>query len=204
MKILSTAFLCVLFAFHASPAGAIVIGALDMLDCDTTAIPGSQGVNNLLRNVQAVTDGMFQTVARLKVNHDGEGTIGVQYQNGQPVSVRLQYVTRQGTPVSLVRSLADLENGQPLVFQNAAVPGPAIILEGGSSFRQGNTFNFNIRLRTRLDPEQHSSHQIQLDASPNAPRLLTSGRAFNQIVISPGITLIPPSWNGTFTGVQFR
>jgi hypothetical protein len=65
--------------------------------------------------------------------------------------------------------------------------------------------NTHPTVKNSVNPENYSSHHIQLDSSSGPPGLLYSGRPFKQIVISPGISwAIPPSWNGTFTGVEFR
>ncbi len=209
MKILSLALIFVLTAFHAVPAGAIVIGALDnMLNCDpTTAVPGSAVVDSLAANIRRVTNNQYQIVSRMRVNRDGEGTIGILFENGQPSSIRLEYTNSQGVVFESIKSFADIANGDPLVYENRQPQyrGRAIVLERGANFREGNLYNFNLRLRTSINPEEHSTHQIRLDPNSGTPRLSSSsGAPFNQIVISPGIRLLPPSWNGTFTNVEFR
>jgi hypothetical protein len=181
-------------------------------DCETSAIPGARPVNSLLHNVQAVTDAMYQNLAELKVNHDGTGTIGVLFENGRPASLRFRYRNREGRSVSIEKSFGDLANGQPLIYQNQNISGPAIVLEPVLNFRNGSTYNFNLRLRTSMNPVQYSSHQIRFDANPIAPRLHSSNGLVQRIVISPGIhfrtlpsQILPrPGWNGTFTGVEFE
>jgi hypothetical protein len=81
-------------------------------------------------------------------------------------------------------------------------PGKAIILEKSQDFVSGTKYSLILKVRSSVKPEKFTSYPITFDSPMEAPKLSSNGKNFKHIAISPGISWM--SWDGTFTGVQFK
>jgi hypothetical protein len=133
------------------------------------------------------------------VNHDGDGKISVYYEKGVPKILKFSY---QNGSVVITKTFEELEKGEEIVYQNKDHPGKAIILKKSGNFKQDNNYNFNLMLRSKVKPEEHKTYPIEFNSTATAPKIYYKNSQFKQIIISPGISFL--SWNGTFTGVNFK
>lgn len=168
-------------------------------DCESTAIqiPAAE----LLGTMKVISEGLYKDISTLKVNLDGEGKLSVLYEKGVPKLIKLTYTNGDGTSI-IQKSFDEIANGVPLVYENKSKPGKAIILEKGSSFKNGNNFSFSLKVRTSLKPEKHTSYPIEFNSDMTSPKLLSNSKSFKSIVLSPGVSLM--SWDGTFKKVEFK
>lgn len=168
-------------------------------DCESTAVqvPAAE----LLSTMKAVSENLYKDVSSLKVNMDGEGKLSVFYEKGVPKLIKLTYTNGDGTSV-VQKSFDEIANGHPLIYENKSKPGKAIVLEKGSSFKNGNNFSFSLKVRTSLKPEKHTTYPIDFNSDMSSPKLLSNNKSFKNIVLSPGISLM--SWDGTFKKVEFK
>lgn len=167
-------------------------------DCDKDAIPLPG--RELLETMDAVSQGLYKDISKLKVNHDGEGKLSVFYENGRPMLLKLYYKNKKGTMVKEI-SFADLERGKPLIFENAEKPGKALIFEKAPVFQNDNTYNFKLSVRISLNPDKYKSYNVAFHSDEKNPAVLTNNKKFKDIIVSPGISWL--SWDGTFEKVDF-
>ena len=169
------------------------------IDCSTIA-PIPTGTTDLLNSLEAVSNGLYKDIAKMQVNHDGEGKLSVFYEKGEPKILKLTYKNDSGTTVKQV-TFEDLLKGKPLVYENPDKPGKAIVLEKGSNFKSGN-YDFKLKIRSRVSPEEFQTYSINFDSSVESPRVSYNKKDFSKMVISPGISMF--SWDGTFKKVEFK
>lgn len=168
-------------------------------DCEE-AMPVPTGAGELLKTLENVSNGLYKNIATMKVNHDGEGTLSVYFENGKPKILKLLYKNGSGTVIKQV-SFDDLAAGKPLVYENPDKPGKAIILEKGPKFNIDH-YDFRFKIRSNLNPEEFETYPIQFKPSVNAPEITYKNKTFKEMVISPGVSMF--SWDGTFKKVEFN
>jgi hypothetical protein len=170
-----------------------------MLDCETEAVPLPRV--RAFQTLTNVTDEMYKDVARLKVNLDGEGKLSIYFEDGEPKILKLTYQNSKGTAV-IQTTFEDIQNGKPLVYENPDIPGKAIVLDKGDVFKNGDNYTFNLKVRSKVRPESHTSYPVVLSTNSNIPKLSSGAKSINRIVISPGVSMF--RWDGTFKRVEFE
>jgi hypothetical protein len=166
-------------------------------DCKTEAV--LDPAKNLIDELDAVTGKLYKDVATFKVNHDGDGKLSVYFEKGVPKILKFSY---KNNSVVLTKTFEELENGSEIVYENKDRPGKAIIIKKGENFKSGDKYSFSLMLRSKVKPEEHKLYPIVFESNPTAPKVYYNNSPFKQIVISPGLRLL--SWNGTFSGADFR
>lgn len=81
---------------------------------------------NIIKDLEAVTAGLYKDIATFKVNHDGEGKLSVYYEKGVPKILKFSY---QNGSVVITKTFEELEKGAEIVYQNKDYPGKAIVLK---------------------------------------------------------------------------
>lgn len=168
-------------------------------DCEEI-VPVLTGTADLVKTLENVSDGLYKNIATLKVNHDGEGTLAVFYENGKPKLLKLTYKNSKGTVVKQV-SFDDLAAGKPLIYENPDKPGKAIVLEKGAKFGS-DQYDFRFKVRSKLKPEEFDTYPIQFKPSVDTPVITYNNKTFKKMVISPGVSMF--AWDGTFKKVEFN
>lgn len=166
-------------------------------NCKTEAV--LDPAKNLIDELDAVTGKLYKDIATFKVNHDGDGKLSVYYEKGVPKIIKFAY---KNNSVVITKTFEELEKGAEIVYENKDHPGRAIILKKGEHFKSGDKYSFSLMLRSRVKPEEHKLFPIEFDSNPAAPKVYYKNTPFKQIVISPGVKFL--SWNGTFSGADFR
>lgn len=155
-----------------------------------------------VRMVDAIMSGMYKEIISLKVNHDGEGSLSVYYEDGKPTILRMTYKSKKG----LVEKSIPLDGSRPLVYENPDIPGPAIVVEKLPGSQPGK-MQFQLKVRSELRPElpekgTFTSYKIDFDTDINNPSVTHRGKPFKKVVIAPGVSMF--SWDGTFKRVDFK
>jgi hypothetical protein len=166
-------------------------------DCKSGAI--LEPAKNIIKDLEAVTAGLYKDIATFKVNHDGEGKLSVYYEKGVPKILKFSY---QNGSVVITKTFEELEKGAEIVYKNNDYPGKAIVLKKSGNFKDGSKYKFNLMLRSKVKPEEHKTYPIEFDSTASAPKLYYKDNKFKSIEISPGLRFL--SWNGTFTGAEFN
>lgn len=170
---------------------------IDEENCKSASI--QLPADKIVGDLSAITGKLFTDVATLKVNHDAEGKLSVYFEKGEPKILKFTY---NNNSVVITKTFEELEKGEEIVYQNKDHPGKAIILKKGEKFKNGDKYSFNLLLRSKKKPEEHKTYPIEFDANATSPKVSYKDSQFKQIVISPGVSFL--SWNGTFTGVDFK
>lgn len=168
-------------------------------DCDE-ALPIPTGAGEILKTLENVSNGLYKNIATMKVNHDGEGTLSVYYEDGKPKLLKLTYKNGSGTVIKQV-TFDDLAAGKPLIYENPDKPGKAIVLEKGPKFSSSH-YDFRFKIRSKLKPEEFETYPLQFKPTLDAPEVTYNNKTFKKMVISPGISMF--SWDGTFKKVEFN
>lgn len=176
---------------HAEPAG----------ECEAPTGVENEKVNDLVDVLRAVSASQYSKVMDLKVNHDGEGSLSVHYENGKPKLLRLTY-KNDGGEKSDVLSFADIAKGKEISYEHQDMAGKAIVVKAAQPFEVGGKYKFEVKLRSKLNPVAYSSHVIDFAAHPEKQAMLKDDKVFKRMVISPGISMF--SWDGTFKKVEFK
>lgn len=158
-------------------------------------------VEELLNSLKKTSECLYKDIASLKVNMDGEGKLSVFYEKGVPKILKLTYTNKSGTTIKQI-TFDDLEKGKPLVYENTAKKGKAIVFEKSENFRQDKKFKFTLKVRSSVGPEKHNSYPLEFDSDENNPKVSSSGNSFSKMVLSPGVSFL--SWDGTFKKVEFQ
>lgn len=158
-------------------------------------------VNDLIGSLRAVSNAQFKKVMDLKVNMDGNGSLAVHYENGKPTYLKLSYKNKGGE-MNQVLSFADIAKGKDIAYEHPDMKGKAIIVKARKPFESDGQFKFEVRLRSKIDPDQYNAHSIDLAAHPEKQAVLKDGKIFKRMIISPGVKML--SWDGTFKSVEFN
>lgn len=166
---------------------------------DVVALP--EGTKQLISTMETVSRGLYKDVMNLKVNLDGEGQLSIFFENGQPKILKFTYKNKSGTTVEQI-TFDDLAQGKALEYENPSIPGKAIVVEKGATFKSGDLFNFKLSFRSGVKPPKYDSHQIELKAKAEPPAVAVNNKNFTQLTLSPGVSFF--SWDGTFKKVEFK
>lgn len=158
-------------------------------------------VESLVGVLRSVSNAHFVKAMDLKVNHDGEGSLSVHYENGKPKLLRLTY-KNSGGEKSEVLSFEDIASGKDISYEHHEMKGKAIIVQAAKPFEVDGRYKFEVKLRSKIKPDSYTIHQVEFAAHPEKQSMLKDNRIFKQMVISPGISFF--SWDGTFKRVEFK
>jgi hypothetical protein len=164
--------------------------------------PLPENLKTFIKDNAKVVDAIHNDVATFKVEHDGEGKLSVFYENGEPKILKFTYKNKKGTVV-IQKTFEELENGSKLIYENQDKPGPAIILEKGAKFKNGDGYSFKLTTRTKMKPASYTSYPIELRGDDKNPQLLVNKRQCKNVILSPGVSFTL-SWDGTFEKVDFK
>ena len=170
-------------------------------ECLPPSYEGTTEVEGLVNTLRAVSASQFKKVMDLKVNHDGEGSLSVHYENGKPKLLRLTY-KNSGGEKSEVLSFADIAKGKDISYEHQDMKGKAIIVKAASPFESNGRYKFEVKLRSKVKPDNYAVHVLDFAAHPEKQTMLKDSKVFKQMVISPGIKMF--SWDGTFKNVEFK
>lgn len=169
--------------------------------CTQPSMESTQEVESLLGVLKVASDAQFVKAMDLKVNHDGEGNLAVHYENGKPKLLRLTY-KNSGGQKSEVLSFEEIAKGKEISYEHQDMKGKAIVVRAAKPFEANGRYKFEVRLRSKINPDSYSTHIIDFAADPDKQTMLKDNKAFKQMVISPGIKMF--SWDGTFKNVEFK
>lgn len=159
-------------------------------------------VTTLTKDLEKISDGLYKDLAKVKVEHDGEGKLSVYYENGVPKILKFTYKNKKGSAV-IQKTFEELENGEKLIYENPDKPGPAISLGKGPKFKIDNSYNFILTTRKEMKPVSYSSYPFELRGDEKNPQLTANKKQCMNITFSPGVTFTL-SWDGTFEKVAFQ
>lgn len=158
-------------------------------------------VDSLVDILRSVSASQFKKAMDLKVNHDGEGSLAVHYENGKPKLLRLTYKNNGGEK-SEVLSFEDIAKGKDISYEHQDMKGKAIIVKAAAPFEQDGRYRFELKLRSKLNPVSYTTHVLDFAAHPDKQQMLKDDKVFKQLVISPGVRMF--SWDGTFKKAEFK
>lgn len=170
-------------------------------ECLTPDLSGPTEVDGLVQILRSVSASQFKKVMDLKVNHDGEGNLSVHYENGKPKLLRLTY-KNSGGEKSEVLTFDDIAKGKDISYEHQDMKGKAIIVKAATPFEVDGKYKFEVKLRSKVKPENYTVHVVDFAAHPEKQTMLKDSKVFKQMVISPGIKMF--SWDGTFKNVEFK
>ncbi|MFA7614257.1 MAG: hypothetical protein WCY48_08470 [Candidatus Caldatribacteriota bacterium] len=193
ISILNTFILTITFSSSAFAMGQEL--------CIQPQMTSTMEVESLVGVLRSVSNAQFVKVMDLKVNHDGEGSLSVHYENGKPKLLRLTY-KNSGGEKSEVLSFEDIAKGKDISYEHQDMKGKAIIVKAADPFEVDGRYKFEVRLRSKVKPDSYTVHNIDFAAHPEKQLMLKDDKVFKQMVISPGIRMF--SWDGTFKKVEFK
>lgn len=170
-------------------------------DCSQNPSELPVQVHELIGSLRAISNAQFKKVMDLKVNMDGSGSLAVHYENGKPTHLRLSYKNKGGE-MNQVLSFDDIAKGKEIAYEHPDMKGKAIIVKARKPFESDGRFKFEVKLRSKIGPDQYNAHSIDLAAHPEKQVVLKDEKMFKQMVISPGVKMF--SWDGTFKSVEFN
>jgi hypothetical protein len=172
------------------------------LDEDCDQMNGKDEFASFVADLSQINDSMYKKVLDLEVNHDGKGDLSVFYdQHGIPQILKLSYKNKGGE-MNKVLTFKDLADGESLWYENDDVKGKAIIVEKAEPFVSGKAYQFQVKVRSSLDPDRFTSHVVKFNADAKSHSVANNNRTFRKMVLSPGISFF--SWDGTFKKVDFK
>lgn len=143
------------------------------------------------------------TLATIKINYDGSGTLTAKYENGQPVSLTFYYKSKS-TLVNIEKTLSQFSAGETIVFKHPKDKNKAaMILEPvKGNFQNGYSYFFNLKTISNFNSNNFTNYRLGFYSDTNSPVLFFNNRQFNKIEISPRISNL--QWDGSFSGVEFK
>lgn len=169
--------------------------------CIQPQMKSTMEVESLVGVLRSVSNAHFVKAMDLKVNHDGEGSLSVHYENGKPKLLRLTY-KNSGGEKSEVLSFEDISKGKDISYEHQDMKGKAIIVKASDPFEVDGRYKFEVKLRSQVKPDSYTIHALDFAAHPEKQMMLKDDKVFKQMIISPGIRMF--SWDGTFKKVEFK
>ncbi|MFA5582783.1 MAG: hypothetical protein WDA09_01100 [Bacteriovoracaceae bacterium] len=176
-------------------------GAAPGEECPPPLIEANRELDGLVHVLRSVSNAQFKKALDLKVNHDGEGSLSVHYENGKPKLLRLTY-KNSGGEKSEVITFDDIAKGKDISYEHQDMKGKAIIVKAATPFENGGKYRFELKLRSKIKPDSYTTHILDFAAHPEKQQMLKDNKVFKQLIISPGIKMF--SWDGTFKKADFR
>lgn len=145
----------------------------------------------------------FVTLATIKINYDGSGTLTAKYDNGRPVSLTFYYKSKSSF-VNIEKTLAQFNAGETIIFKHPKDKNKAaMILEPVPSyFKSGDSYFFNLKAMSDFNTNEFINYRVGFYSDSNSPVLFYNNKQIKKIEISPRVSHL--KWDGSFTGVEFK